>query len=329
MGPVLWVGFFLLIFALLALDLGVFHRNPHAVTTKEALGWTAVWVAVSLLFNVGIYFIYDAHWFPDSPEQLDGKGAAVRFFTAYLIEKMLSLDNIFVIAAILASFRVPATAQHRVLYWGVLGALVMRGLMIFAGTAALRQFSWLIYPLGALLLFTGAKMFGPEGDDDPEVPKDNVIVRYVRRVVPVASEFHGTHFFVRVDGKRGVTPLFLALIAVEATDVLFAVDSVPAVIAVTLDPFIVFTSNVFAILGLRSLFFALQSMLDRFRYLKPTLALIRCGVGGKMIAQHHYKIDPLISLGVIAVALLLGVILSLRHERKEAAKTDTTPPPVD
>lgn len=320
MGPMLWVGFFALVFILLALDLGVFHRNPHAISTKEALSWTAVWVAVALLFNVGIYFIYEHGWY--ASEEMSGKDAAVRFFTAYLIEKMLSLDNIFVIAAILSSFRVPASAQHRVLYWGVLGALVMRGLMIFAGTAAIREFSWLMYFLGALLLVTGFKMFAPESESD-ETEKENFIVRFVRKLYPVSSEFDGVHFFTKVDGKRAITPLFLALIAVEATDVLFAVDSVPAVFGVTLDPFIVFTSNVFAILGLRSLYFALQSMLARFLYLKPTLALILIFVGIKMLVTHHWEthLDPLISLAVIASFLLTGTLLSLWKERRDAKGT--------
>ena len=319
MGPslILWGGFFSLVFVLLALDLGVFHKNPHSISTREALTWTAVWVAVSMLFNIGVYFIYEHDWVVAGGEHLTGRDAAIRFFTAYLIEKMLSLDNIFVMSAIMASFRVPSIAQHRVLYWGVLGALVMRGLMIFAGTAAIRQFSWLMYVLGALLLVTGAKMFGP----DSEAPlQENVIVRYVRRVYPVASNFHGTHFFTVENGQKAMTPLFLALIAIEATDVLFAVDSVPAVFAVTLDPFIVFTSNVFAILGLRSLFFALQSLLDRFHYLKPTLAVILIFVGVKMLVSHHFglHIDPLVSLGVIAFLLTVGTVASILRERRKS-----------
>jgi len=320
----LWGGFFALVFALLALDLGVFHKTPHAISTREALAWTGVWICVSMLFNVAVYFIYEHGWIVAGGEALSGSDAAIRFFTAYLIEKMLSLDNIFVIAAIMASFRVPALAQHRVLYWGVLGALVMRGLMIFAGTAAIHRFSWLMYVLGALLLVTGAKMFGP--DSEEEEVKENAIVHFVRRVYPVAKDFHGTAFFTRVDGKKAVTPLFLALIAIEATDVLFAVDSVPAVFGVTLDPFIVFTSNVFAILGLRSLFFALQSALDRFHYLKPTLAVILIYVGLKMLVTHHwheFDIHPLVSLAVIAALLAIGTIASIIHERRQA---DSTPP---
>lgn len=317
MGSLLWVGFLLLIFALLALDLGVFHKNPHAITTREALGWTVVWVIVSMIFNVGVYYIYSAGWFGEG-EADAGRDAAIKFFTGYLVEKMLSLDNIFVIAAIMGAFRVPSEAQHRLLYWGVLGALVMRGIMIFAGIAALREFWWLIYPLGGLLFFTGAKMLSlGDDEEEAEVPKDNILVRLVRKMVPVATEFEGIRFFTRVDGRFAVTPLLLALVAVEATDVLFAVDSVPAVFAVTLDPFIVFTSNVFAILGLRSLFFALQSMLDRFKYLKPAIALILVFIGLKMVAQHHYKLAPAISLSVIASILTVGVVVSLMRERSE------------
>lgn len=317
-----WIGFVLFVLALLALDLGVFNKNPHVVSVKESLRWTAVWIAVALAFNVGVYFIYEHGWMhsPAGLPVLSGADAALQFLTGYIIEKMLSLDNIFVIAAIMTSFRVPAESQHRVLYWGVLGALVLRGVMIVAGTAAIREFSWLMYPLGLLLVVTGAKMVKPESGGDDEELKENFAVTFVRKFWTVTRDFEGTRFVVRQNGKLAATPLLLALIAIEFTDVLFAVDSVPAVFGVTLDPFIVMTSNVFAILGLRSLYFALRSMLDRFRYLKPTVALILVFVGVKMLLGEaiHFHVPPLVSLLVIAVALTSGVLLSLLRERERS-----------
>jgi tellurite resistance protein TerC len=318
MYQLMWAGFIGFVLVLLALDLGVFNRTPHVISVKESLRWTGIWILVSLTFNVGVYFIYDHGWMqsPAGLPALSGTDAAVQFLTGYIIEKMLSLDNIFVMAAIMASFRVPAESQHRVLYWGVLGALVLRGVMIIAGTAAIRQFSWLIYPLGLLLLVTGVKMFKPEDDEEEEL-KENFAVTFVRKFWPVTRDFEGTHFVVTQNGRRAVTPLLLALVAIEFTDVIFAVDSVPAVFGVTLDPFIVMTSNVFAILGLRSLYFALRSMLDRFSYLKPTVALILVLDGLKMLAGEalHYHFSPLLSLAVIAVLLTVGVALSLAKER--------------
>jgi tellurite resistance protein TerC len=323
MPAIFWSGFFLIVFALLALDLGVFNRVPHVTGVKESLRWTAFWIGVSLLFNVGVYFAYEYGGMGSPPglPKLSGQTAAIQFFTAYVVEKMLSLDNIFVIAAIMTSFRVPAESQHRLLFWGILGALILRGAMIMAGTAAIARFSWLMYPLGLLLIVTGAKMARPSSDDETTDVQDNLAVRWIRGHFPVTREFHGPRFLIRQDGKLHVTPLLLALVAIEFTDVIFAVDSVPACFGVTLDPFLVLTSNIFAIMGLRSLFFALRAMLDQFRHLKVTVALILVFVGGKMLFDEafHVHLNPLISLGVIGTALALGVGLSLRAPSGESS----------
>jgi tellurite resistance protein TerC len=329
MHTIIWVGFFAIILLLLALDLGVLNRRPHIVSVRESLAWTGFWVTISLAFNVGVYFLYDRGLMesPAGLPPLSGMDAAIQFFTAYVVEKMLSLDNIFVIAAVMTSFRVPPASQHRVLFWGVLGALVLRGIMIFAGTAAIRQFSWLLIPLGALLVFTGAKMVKSGDDGDAEF-EENLAIRVIRRYVPVTREFEGARFSIRPSpgARLHVTPLLLALVAIEFTDVIFAIDSVPAVFGVTLDPFLVMTSNIFAILGLRALFFALRAMLDQFRYLKPTVALILVFVGGKMMAGEifHVHPSPLISLAVIGGLLTIGIVLSLtlRSEGSSEAKPD-------
>lgn len=329
MHELIWVGFFSLILALLVLDLAVLNRKPHAISVKESLLWTSFWISLAMAFNVLVYFIYEHDWMagPAGVKRMSGTDAALEFFTAYLVEEMLSLDNIFVMSAIMTSFRVPAYAQHRVLFWGILGAIVLRGAMIFAGTAAIREFSWLMYPLGALLVVTGARMFKTDGDEELD-GREHFAVRFVGRHVPVTREFVGTKFFVRIDGKLHITPLLLALIAIEFTDVIFAVDSVPAVFGVTLDPFIVMTSNIFAILGLRSLFFALRALLDRFRYLKPTVAIILVFVGLKMISGEAlgWHPPPLVSLMVIFGLLILGVIASLAAHT-ESADAESSPDP--
>lgn len=311
-----WGGFLALILSLLALDLFVLQRGNHEVSTKEAVRFTLFWIALSLVFNVAVYFIYDARLFPlGGIEKLSGKAAAIRYFTGYLIEKMLSLDNIFVMAALITAFRVPKEAQHRVLYWGILGALVMRGAMISVGTVAIARFHWLIYPLAALLVFTGFKiLFLDHGDPEPN--QENLAVRLVRRIFPVEREASGARFFLKTKVGWAVTPTFLALVAIETSDVLFALDSVPAVLAITIDPFIVFSSNVFAILGLRSLYFVLGTMLDKFVYLKHTLALILVFVGAKMGLSKVFHIDPLISLGLIMVALVVGASASIWFGKK-------------
>lgn len=292
----LWAGFNLFVLAMLAIDLGVFHRQAHAVSMREASVWSAVWIGLALLFNLGVW-------------KLLGPQPGVEFLTGYLIEKSLSVDNIFVIALLFAYFKVPDKHQHRVLFWGILGALVMRAAFILAGAALLERFHWIIYLFGAFLVLTGIKMaFAPEHGLEPE---KNPVVRLVRRMMPVTADFRGASFFVREGGRRAATPLFLVLVMVEFTDLVFAVDSIPAIFAVTRDPFLVYTSNVFAILGLRSLYFLLAGVMHKFEYLKLGLAAILVFVGAKMALVDWVKIPAGISLGVIAAILAVAVAASL------------------
>ncbi len=321
----IWIGFILLILGMLALDLGVFQRRDHVIGFREALGWTALWVILALGFNAAIYPMYQYHWLgigESVGHPLDGSDAALQFFTGYVIEKSLSLDNIFVIALIFSYFRTPPEFQHRVLFWGVLGALIMRGIMIGAGAALIARFEWMIYVFGGLLIVTALKMaFSKHDQIDPE---HNPLVRLVRRFYPVSPRYEGHHFFTRIDGRKAITPLFLVLIVVESSDLLFAIDSIPAIFAVTRDPFIVFTSNVFAILGLRSLYFALAQLLYKFRYLKISLVIVLLFVGVKMLLDHHYPIPVPISLAVIATILTVGMIASWLVGKP----ADAVPPPL-
>ncbi len=306
-----WGGFLFVIALIVALDLGVFHKKAHVVSLPEALGWTAVWVTLALLFNVGVFYLYElnpAGWDMDH-DPLTGQQAALQFFTGYVVEKSLSVDNIFVIAMIFAHFRVPLAEQHRVLFWGIFGAVVLRGVMIVAGTALIERFDWILYVLGALLLFSAAMMLAVRHDTIE--PEKNWAVRLVRRFYPVTSEFHGSRFFVTIDGQRTATPLLLALVLVETSDVMFAIDSIPAIFAITRDPFIVFTSNVLAILGLRSLYFVLAGLMDKFRFLKNALVILLAFIGVKMMLVHHYPIPTTVSLAVIIGILSVGVLASL------------------
>ncbi len=301
----LWTGFNLFVLAMLALDLGVFHRKSHTVGFKEALGWTATWIALALSFNAGVWYF-------------GGGAKALEFFTGYVIEYSLSADNVFVFALLFSYFAVPAPYQHKVLFWGILGALVMRLAMIVLGTALIAKFAWIIYVFGAFLIFTGIKMLLKS--DEAIHPERNPLVRLFKRFMPVTPEFRGDRFFVRENGVLFATPLFVVLLLVEFTDVIFAVDSIPAIFAVTRDPFIVYTSNVFAILGLRSLYFALAGMMDKFHYLKTGLGVVLSFVGVKMLLAHTaYKIDTLVSLGVIVAILTTSVVVSLLRPRKAAA----------
>ena len=313
-----FLGFILLVIGLLALDLGVFHRDDKAMSTKSALGWTMVWIIISLLFNGLIYLFYEHHWLGIGLEPMGqpttGKEAAIAFFTAYVVEKSLSMDNIFVIAMIFSYFKVPGKYQHRVLFWGILGALLMRGLMISVGIVAISYFSWLIYILGLMLIITAVRMLIVA--DDKLEPEKNFLVRLIGKFLPITHDFHGHHFLVKIDKKWTATPLFFALVLIESTDLLFAVDSIPAVLAISLDPFIVFTSNVFAILGMRSLYFALASMMDKFRYLKTSLVFILAFVGIKMVLSHYLHIDSLVSLAVIIGILSVGILASLFASKK-------------
>ncbi|HOT98404.1 MAG TPA: TerC family protein [bacterium] len=349
----LWLGFIGFVLLMLALDLGVFHRKAHVVHLKEALSWSGVWISLGLFFAVFIYYAYQGHWFglgtqPDAVDGLinSGRTAAIKYLTGYVVEKSLSIDNIFVIAMIFGFFAVPALYQHRVLFWGILGALIMRGAMIGIGAALIARFHWILYLFGAFLIVTGAKMFFMHSR--AEDPNRNPVVRLVRRFFPVTERFHGEHFIVRAGSaashegelpgdaeiddavvataRKGailLTPLAIALIIVETTDLIFAVDSIPAIFAITADPFLVFTSNVFAILGLRSLYFALAGMLDRFRYLKTALAVVLMLVGVKMLTASWLKQllgeqFNFILLGVILLILIGGVVLSLLANRRDA-----------
>ena len=294
--PALWAGFIAFVIALLALDLGVFHRKAHAVTVKEAAIWSVVWVGLALSFNALVL-----HWF--------GPQRGLEFLTGYLIEKALAVDNIFVFYAIFAYFAVPAAYQHRVLFWGVLGALAMRAVFIFAGAALLAKFHWFIYVFGGILVFTGIKLLTmPEDGIHPE---KNPAYRLLRRFIPAVSEYHGARFTIVQEGKRYATPLLIVLVLIEWTDLVFAVDSIPAIFAVTKDPFIVFTSNIFAILGLRSLFFLLQGVIGRFHLLKPALAAVLLFVGAKMLLIDFVKLPIALSLGIVAGLIALGVVASL------------------
>ncbi|MCK6545296.1 TerC family protein [Myxococcota bacterium] len=314
----LWIGFLALVLVMLALDLGVFNKGDHVFTTREALGWTAVWVTIALLFTIVIYFMYEHHWLGIAAgTELNGREASIQYLTGYVIEKSLSLDNIFVIALVFQYFHVPTKYQHRVLFWGILGALVMRGVMIAAGAALLHSFSWTIYLFGGFLVLTAVRMM--MGSTEKIDPEHNLLVRLARRFLPVSRGIESHDFFTRIDGRRAVTPLFLVLLVVESTDVVFAVDSIPAIFAVTSDPYLVFTSNIFAILGLRSLYFALASLLTEFRYLKQSLVIVLAYVGVKMLLSHHVKIPALLSLGIIATILAAGVIASIVRARRAPA----------
>lgn len=310
----IWIGFLIFVVLMLVLDLGVFHRKAHIISTTEALAWTAFWVMLALAFNLGIYFIYEHDWLGIG-HALGGKQAALQFFTGYLIEKSLSLDNIFVIALIFAYFRVPLMYQHRMLFWGVLGAVVMRGIMIAVGAALIARFDWIVYVFGALLIGTAVRMLIARHDN--LVPERNLPVRLVRRIYPVTAHYDGQRFFTCVKGERAVTPLFLALLMVETADVLFAIDSIPAIFAITSDPFLVFTSNVFAILGLRSLYFALAAVMERFRFLKISLVCVLAFVGVKMMLSHHYRIPTVASLAIIVGILAVGVLASVVGRRRD------------
>jgi tellurite resistance protein TerC len=291
-----WVGFIAFVLAMLALDLGVFNRKPHVVGVKEAAAWTGVWVALALVFAAGLAFF-------------ESQQAALTFLTGYVIEESLSVDNIFVIVLIFQYFAVPAQYQHRVLFWGILGALVMRGIFILVGAALLARFEWIIYIFGALLVVTGVRMALKQ---DEEFDGDqNPVVKFVRRFLPVTDGYRGKHFFAHENGRRYATPLMLVLVLVEATDLIFAIDSIPAIFGITRDPFLVFTSNIFAVMGLRSLFFLLANVVQKFHLLKYGLAVILTFVGAKMLLEHWIHIPIMLSLGIVLVVLLASVVASL------------------
>lgn len=300
------VLFNIFILGLLVLDLKVFHRHAHEIKIKEALGWSVFWIVLALVFNVGVYYWY-------------GHESALQFLTGYLIEKSLSVDNLFVFLLIFTYFKVPAQYQHTVLFWGILGALVMRGMMIIAGVALIEQFHWIIYVFGVLLVFTGVKMALQK--ETVEVhPERNMMVRIFKKFMPVTVGYHGVKFFVKVDGKRYATLLFVVLIVVESTDLVFAVDSIPAIFAITTDPFIVYTSNVFAILGLRALYFALAGLMNLFRFLKVGLSIVLTFVGIKMLISDLYPIPIGIALSVVATVLIMSILFSVLMKPSETQK---------
>ena len=351
----IWIAFIAFVLMMLALDLGVFHRQAHVVSVKEALAWSAVWLAMGLMFAVFVYFAYDGQWFglgtvADAVDGLanDGASAAEKYLTGYVVEKSLSVDNIFVIAMLFSFFAVPPLYQHRVLFWGILGALLLRGAMIGLGAKLIAEFHWVLYLFAAFLILTAIKMlFLKTEHTDPD---KNFVVRLTRRLFPVTARFHGQHFIVRAGapashesevpgapampdevvekarpGTLLLTPLALALVMVETTDLIFAVDSIPAIFAITGDAFLVFTSNVFAILGLRSLYFALAGMVKKFRYLKVSLALVLMVVGVKMLLAEWLKIAlgkhfNLYLLLVVLVILVAGVAGSLLAERRSISR---------
>ncbi len=293
----LWIGFNVFVLLMLALDLGVFHRKARVVTFKESIAWTVVWISLAMLFNLGV-----GHYLGDE------KG--LEFFTGYVIEKSLSVDNVFVFALLFAHFRVPLEYQHKVLFWGILGALAMRAAMIGLGAKLIAEFAWVIYVFGAFLILTGVKMLVKR--EEEYHPERSLAMKLCKRYLRVAPEFRGSKFFVRERGVLMATPLFVVLVLVEFTDLIFAVDSIPAIFSVTQDTFIVYTSNIFAILGLRSLYFALAGVMDKFHYLKIGLGVVLSFVGVKMLLAHSpWKIDTHFSLGVIVAVLALSIVASL------------------
>ncbi|GEJ29262.1 membrane protein [Flavobacterium psychrophilum] len=300
-----------MVFVILALDLGIFNKTPHIISTKEASKWTAIWVTLSFAFSGVIYWLYGTD-FVNNPNNLSQTAAALKFVTGYLIELSLSVDNIFIIAIIFASFKIPQKYQHRVLFWGILGAIFFRGIMISFGVILIKNFSWTNYVFGAFLLFTAIKMLFSKEDEENFEPKDSFVYKTLGKIIPITSESDKQKFFIPTKKGKAATPLFVALIVIEVMDVLFAVDSVPAILAITSDPFLVFSSNIFAILGLRSMYFFLANMLEKFSYLEYSLIAILSFVGLKMISHDYIEIPEWASLGFIAVSLLVGILVSLK-----------------
>ncbi len=312
-----WISFIVLVVIFLALDLGVFHRNEHVIRSKEAGIWTAVWVSVALSFSGVIYWLFSSGLVVN-PTGLSPNYAVIKYLTGYLIELSLSIDNVFVIAVIFSSFQIPALYQHRILFWGILGAIVFRGLMILFGVALINKFEWIIYVFGVFLLYTAFKML--KSDDNDFDPKNSWMFRQLKKVYPITSTMHGHDFFVKRLGITAATPLFVALVVIELTDVLFALDSIPAILAITSDPFIVFSSNILAILGLRSMYFLISRMLEKFRYINYSLVVILAFVGLKMLFSQQIELPEWVSLTVISVSLAAGIVASLAISDKDGKK---------
>lgn len=312
---IVWIIFLAFIFLFLALDLGVFNKNPHVISSKEAGIWTAVWVSLSFGFSGIVNWLYSNQYI-ENPTNIKPSVATIKYITGYLIELSLSIDNIFIIAVIFGAFKISQKYQHRVLFWGILGAIVFRGLMIYFGVILINKFSWMTYLFGAFLIFTAAKMLFTNEEKDFD-PKDSWIYKIIGKVVPITTLTEKEHFFTKVKGVTHATPLFVALLVIEVMDMLFALDSVPAILAITSDPFLVFSSNIFAILGLRSMYFFLSNMLEKFSYLEYSLIAILTFVGIKMLVVHYYKFPEWLSLGFIGVALLVGILVSISRAPKK------------
>ena len=303
-----WILFIAVIIIFLALDLGVFNRKAHVIKTKEASIWTTVWVTLALSFSGVIYWLFSAEMV-ENPTGLTPDTALIKYITGYLIELSLSIDNVFVIAVIFSSFKIPEKYQHRVLFWGILGAIVFRALMILFGVTLINKVDWIVYVFGVFLLYTAYKML-TSNEDDFE-PKKSPMYRFLRKLFPITHTMEGDRFFIKRMGLKAATPLFVALMVIELTDVLFALDSIPAILAITADPFIVFSSNILAILGLRSMYFLISRMLQKFRYINYSLVVILAFVGIKMILSHHVEIPEWLSLGIIVLSLAGGIIASV------------------
>lgn len=312
---IVWVLFLIMIAIFLAMDLGIFNKEAHEITYKEATKWTIAWSTLGVLFSGMIYLIYSNQWIEVNQHTASPFEASIQYLTGYIIELTLSIDNIFVIAVIFKSFRIPLKYQHRVLFWGILGALLFRGLMIIFGVLLIEQFSWTTYVFGGFLIFTAIKM--AVSDEESEFdPKKSMIYKLVRKMIPVTGRIDSQKFIIRKKGMAIATPLFLALILIEFTDVLFALDSIPAILGITTDPFLVFTSNIFAILGLRSMYFFVANMLDSFHYLKYSLTVILVYVGVKLILSNHYHLSIGLSLSVILLSVLAGIIFSIKYKKE-------------
>lgn len=308
-----WIIFLATIILFLALDLGVFNKTPHVIKPKEAGIWTGIWVTLSFAFSGVINWLYSNDYVAN-PDNLKPAIASMKFITGYLIELSLSIDNIFIIAIIFASFRIPQKYQHRVLFWGIIGAIIFRGLLIYFGVLLINKFSWMTYLFGAFLIYTAFKMLFKKETDEEYNPKKSFIYRNLRKVIPITTEVDGEHFFIKKKNINTATPLFVALIIIEIMDVIFALDSVPAILAITSDPFLVFSSNIFAILGLRSMYFFLAHMLEKFSYLEYSLIAILSFVGFKMLAHKYIELPEWVSLGFIGISLLTGILISINKK---------------
>jgi len=313
---IVWIVFITAVLLFLALDLGIFNKTPHIISSKEAGMWTGIWASLSFAFSGVIYWLYSTN-FINNPDKLKPTVAAMKYITGYLIELSLSADNIFVIAIIFSTFKIAQKYQHRVLFWGIIGAILFRGLMIFFGVILINKVDWITYIFGGFLVFTAVKMVFKKEEDEFN-PKESFIYKLIGKVIPISHHKDKEHFFIKENNRNYATPLFVALIVIEVMDMVFAMDSVPAILAITSDPFLVFSSNIFAILGLRSMYFFLANMLEKFSYLEYSLIAILSFVGIKMLLIHFYKFPEWVSLGFIGISLLTGIVVSLQMAKKEA-----------